>query len=107
MYIRRDMDNKIIAVSRVAAEGFDELVTEDDADLQFFLQDAKTSRQQTLETSDLHMVRVLEDVINLLIERNIIRFTDLPSAAQGKLLSRRELREAVNLLDHEDDNIPL
>lgn len=107
MYVRRGIDNKVVAISKVAAEGFDEQVAEDNADLQAFLQDAKSSRQQTLETSDLHMVRVLEDVINLLIERNVIRFTDLPSAAQGKLLSRRALREAVNLLDDENDNIPL
>jgi hypothetical protein len=107
MYIRRGTDSEIVAISKQSVEGFDEQVAEDDAELQLFLKDAKSSRQQTLETSDLHMVRVLEDVINLLIERNVIRFTDLPSAAQGKLLSRRALREAVNLLDDEDDNIPL
>ena len=107
MYIRRGTDNRIVAISKVATEGFDEQVAEDNTELYDFLQDAKSARQQILETSDLHMVRVLEDVINLLIERNIIRFTDLPSAAQGKLLSRRALREAVNLLDDEDDNISL
>ena len=52
------------------------------------------------------MSRVLEDVINLLVDQGTIRFTDLPEAAQHKLLSRRELRghrNGMNLLDEGDD----
>jgi hypothetical protein len=39
------------------------------------------------------VVRVLDDLVNLLIDKNLIRFTDLPVAAQRKLIERRGLRE--------------
>lgn len=56
--------------------------------------------------SDLALVRVLEDLIDLLVDRSVIRFTDLPQAAQTKLLQRRSAREAMHrgsLLD--DDGV--
>jgi hypothetical protein len=43
---------------------------------------------------------VLEDVIDVLITRGVIQFTDLPEAAQSKLLERRETR--ANLKDRLD-----
>jgi hypothetical protein len=53
----------------------------------------------------LSFVRVLEDVIDLLVERGVIRFTDLPLAAQTKLLQRRDSRmqrQGLQLLGGED-----
>jgi hypothetical protein len=51
-----------------------------------------------LADSDQGMVRVLEDLIETLIGKNLIHFTDLPEAAQTKLLERRSLRRSVNAL---------
>lgn len=42
--------------------------------------------------SDASVVRVLEDLIDLLIAKQIILFTELPQDAQAKLLGRKELR---------------
>lgn len=53
---------------------------------------------ERLAGSDHGMVRVLEDLIETLIGKNLIRFTDLPEAAQAKLLERRTLRRSVNAL---------
>lgn len=53
---------------------------------------------ERLAGSDQGMVRVLEDLIETLIAKNLIRFTDLPEAAQAKLLERRSLRRSVNAL---------
>jgi len=61
---------------------------------------------ERLAGSDQGMVRVLEDLIETLIAKNLIRFTDLPEAAQAKLLERRSLRRSVNALQifrSEDD----
>jgi len=58
-----------------------------------------------LRDSDLSFVRVLEDVIDLLVARNLIRFTDLPNPAQAKLLQRRSRRrqhQALQLLGDEE-----
>jgi hypothetical protein len=59
--------------------------------------------------SDLGLARVLEDLIDLLIEKGTFMFTDLPPAAQQKLLSRRGLRREFSYVetlfspDDEDD----
>ena len=54
------------------------------------------------------MARVLEDLIDVLITRGHIQFTDLPDAAQAKLLERRQTRanltHRLNLLPDEKDS---
>ena len=42
---------------------------------------------------DADFVRVLEDVIDALMDRNVINITDLPETAQAKLLERKSFRE--------------
>ena len=42
--------------------------------------------------SDLALIRVVEDLVAVLIEKRLIAITDLPPAAQDKLLDRRALR---------------
>lgn len=41
---------------------------------------------------DADLVRVLEDLIDALINRNILRITDLPAEAQQKLFERKHFR---------------
>jgi hypothetical protein len=62
---------------------------------------------QALSESDLAIARVLEDLIDVLILRGVIQFTDLPEAAQSKLLSRRQtramLKNSLQLLPSEGE----
>lgn len=44
---------------------------------------------------DIDFVRVLEDVIDALIARNVISITDLPQQALDKLLARRGFRDRI------------
>ena len=48
--------------------------------------------QEFLRNLDVDLVRVLEDVVDLLVGRGVFRFTDLPESAQQKLLFRKTLR---------------
>jgi hypothetical protein len=63
---------------------------------------------KSLTESDLAFIRVLEDVIALLAEKNVIDIADLPRAARDKLASRHTLRFelrgplALNLDDDQD-----
>ena len=41
-------------------------------------------------------VRVIEDVIDTLIVKNVINITDLPEQAQAKLFARKSFRERVS-----------
>lgn len=55
---------------------------------------------------DIDFVRVIEDVIDALIKTNVIRLTDLPEAAQHKLISRKGLRDrrqgSLDLIGNDD-----
>lgn len=50
----------------------------------------------SLEHSDQGLIRVLEDLIDTLLAKDVIRFTDLPLPAQNRLLQRRSLRDSLN-----------
>lgn len=63
---------------------------------------------EALSQSDAAIARVLEDLIDVLITRGVIQFTDLPAAAQTKLMSRREARarlsDSLQLLPQDRDS---
>lgn len=106
MYVLRNTDGEISAVSRVANGEINEFIRDDSVELHAFFEKMNAQQKASLKESDQAMARVLEDVINVLVDKGAIRFTDLPDAAQAKLLSRRELRgqrAGMNLLDDGDD----
>jgi hypothetical protein len=57
---------------------------------------------------DADFVRVIEDVIDTLIARNVLNITDLPDQAQAKLFARKSFRERTgrNALKLFDDGAP-
>lgn len=96
-YVKRDQNGHIVAAWKEAPEPGCEFVAEGDAQLVTFLgfDNGRGNGHFTL-ASDLQMVRVIEDVINILIAKHVIVLTDLPEAVQNKLLQQRHRRE--NLL---------
>ncbi|MDX9841642.1 MAG: hypothetical protein RBS95_09310, partial [Desulfobulbus sp.] len=50
---------------------------------------------QLLALSDNSIVRVLEDLVDLLIDKKLILFTELPVAAQEKLSGRKRIRQQL------------
>jgi hypothetical protein len=62
------------------------------------------SWKQLMAMSDLGTVRILEDLIDLLVRKNIINFTELPEQAQQRIWERKQLREKIvsqDLLVHD------
>jgi len=110
LYVRKDADGRIVALSRNADDcidpGWSSLPDDAPEVLDFIEELAERAKpDNALRDSDLSFVRVLEDVIDLLIERGVIRFTDLPLPAQTKLLQRRDnrrQRQGLQLLSDED-----
>ena len=105
IYVLRGADGVVTAVSQPDVgqgppEGAGwELVSADDPGLAVFAsQIGSADPANPLVGSDLAMARVLEDLINLLIDQSVIRFTDLPSGAQAKLLSRQNTRASLSRL---------
>jgi len=55
-----------------------------------------TKELDSLSGTDAGLARVTEDLIDILINRGVIQFTDFPPAAQAKLLERRQTRAALS-----------
>ena len=51
--------------------------------------------RKSLAQSDQEMVRVIEDLIKMLIDKNVIAADDLPEAARSKLLRRHIWRRRM------------
>lgn len=68
-----------------------------------------TRADQALSDTDLGLVRVLEDLIDVLISKGVLQFTELPAAAQAKLLERRTaragLQDPLRLLGPDNDSL--
>ena len=69
-------------------------VSADDLGVAFFLHEV-SSQMNLLKQTDISLVRVLEDLIDVLIDRGVIQFTDLPEAARTKLLGRHQARDRL------------
>ena len=54
----------------------------------------------SLSATDKDFIRVLEDVVELLIGKGVILFTELPTQAQEKILLRRRLRSETTGLSN-------
>lgn len=99
-FVQRDAGGDIVAVSQVPSDGM-AAIASDHPDLQAFL-GALGEEARQIDATDQDFVRVLEDVVELLIGRGVILFTDLPQSAQQKILHRQALRSnlsgSLNLL---------
>ena len=105
-YVKRDEQGRISAVNLDPGEGVEELAPHSPELLEFMHK--MGMEQGALQESDMRLVRVLEDLIDLLIDRDVIRFTDLPLPAQEKLMERRSMRQtlgALNLLGGANETI--
>lgn len=102
-YVLKDTTGRITAVSMEPVEqaGW-QVIDPQSREYLDFLEQA-IAVQDKFRQSDIQLARVLEDLIELLIEREIIRFTDFPDPAQKRLLERQSLRREVGGLRLIDD----
>jgi hypothetical protein len=101
-YVRRNEEGRIINVYDSPESGASEYLSIESEELISFLtqtDDADAARV-ALSMSDMALVRVLEDLINTLIDKGVILFTDLPPAAREKLANREKIRDQLNDLDN-------
>ncbi|ANI83765.1 MULTISPECIES: hypothetical protein [Kosakonia] len=110
-YIERDAEGRITRVESTPFAGMVEQHEEDTQEITEWIR-IHTMHQETLkrlQQSDLEMVRVLEDLIEVLMSKGIISITDLPQAAQTKLINRTQARLTLSglerLIDDEDEGI--
>jgi hypothetical protein len=92
LHLVRDPDGSIHTLSRQALPDSTP-VDEQSPEVAAFLH---TAPAVGFNESDADFVRVLEDLIDTLIAKNVIRHTDLPPAAQKKLMLRKGLRSRIS-----------
>lgn len=113
---RRNSEGRIVALSRQTLSAQDalaagwEAVHAADPGVEAFVREV-SDQTNPLSQTDAGLARVLEDLIDVLINRGLIQFTDLPPAAQTKLLERRQTRASLanrlELLADDGDGFPL
>ncbi|MDX1736988.1 MAG: hypothetical protein R3261_02055 [Alphaproteobacteria bacterium] len=98
-YITRDDSGKIIAVSEFQTALESELLPYGHPEVRAYLEETSSDDAHSeLEKTDRDMSRIIEDLVDVLVKKNIINFTDLPLPAQRKLVSRQKLRRDLSVL---------
>lgn len=96
LYVKRDTWGNLQRVEAAPFEDMDGEIAADSQEAQAWYsnQNVESSLLQ-LKQSDLDMIRVLEDLITVLIRKGVVRITDLPEAAQAKLVGRSKARDTL------------
>ncbi|MFM2052051.1 MAG: hypothetical protein RL456_88 [Pseudomonadota bacterium] len=105
-HVLRDAQGRIASVHRDPVPGSEALPPEH-PELRALLGEAAGSA--SFASLDAGLIRVLEDLVDVLIARNILCITDLPPEAQHKLFARKNFRDRFqrNALQLYDSASPL
>jgi hypothetical protein len=97
LYVERNGEGTIIAMHSSPQPNASEEKSVVDEELLDFLNKTVSadSRKLLLSLSDMGIIRLLEDLIDLLIHKNVIFYTELPEQAQEKIRERKRLRETI------------
>ena len=90
-YAIRDPQGAIVSLHREPVPGAEPMPVQH-PEVQAFL---GSDGERSFAQMDANLVRVLEDLIDALIRRNVLRITDLPLEAQAKLFDRKHVREGM------------
>lgn len=97
IYIKRNESDQIIDVCFDQNPGYEKSSIFSQEVKSFILNsDNQETVKRIMTDLDLDMVRITEDVIDVLIKKEILLFTDFPEAVQNKLLFKRFLRQALS-----------
>lgn len=94
-YICRNADTSIESLHRHAEEHAQEFLDDHHAEVQAFV-GRVASDSGDFSSLDADFVRVIEDVIDALLSKNVINATDLPAEAQAKLFARKTFRDRAS-----------
>lgn len=87
-YVQRDAAGQLLRVEAAAFDEFTEILPADHADIQeWFADDLVENSLNQLKQSDLDMIRVLEDLIDVLTAKGVFKITDLPAGRRPSCLT--------------------
>lgn len=96
-YVSRDTEGRVTALFLNPQHNAKEFLPNDHPDILRFFGGAvpenfDNGALHALTISDLGFIRVIEDVLDLLIDKNLVSFTELPEKTQEKILKRKDAR---------------
>jgi len=121
-YLERNSSGAVVALTSEPSGPEAEFVAPDHPDVLLFLaagpgrpdsssRSADGNANIDLLATDLSMIRVIEDVIDILITKNIIMFSELPLPVQEKLLRKKGQREKLfgvgDVIGNSDEEVML
>jgi len=107
LYAIRNEAGRIVSLSETPQQGAEQVNLKDREVLDFLsIKSDDFSADEFLEKSDTGTARILEDLIDVLIGKNQILFTDLPEMAQKKLLGRKLARNYNNPQSEQLQELP-
>ncbi len=98
LYVERDEKGIIISIHRSPGPNAIESKPAVDKELLEFLNKTTSAEpgKMLLSLTDTGMIRLVEDLIDLLINKNVILYTDLSEQAQEKIQERKQIREKLS-----------
>lgn len=104
-YVQRDSTGKVVALYGPPPSADAEFLPATHPDVLLFLnsgaaENLDDEEQFLLASLDSKMIRVLEDLLDILIEKRVILFTDLPVEAREKILARKKTRQGLQHLSN-------
>ena len=117
-YIQRNNSGRILALYAQPSYAQQEFLASNEPEIQAFLtqehspidgsQGERLDLMDELTRSDMESIRIIDDLVEVLVNNSTIRLSDLPSAARAKLLSRKQARDTLSdFPDLLEDDEPL
>jgi len=95
-YAERNERGLVIALYATQNDRAREFLTGNHPEVTAFLSDGSSGHVARMQASDLEMGRVVEDLIFVLIEKDVIKLESLPAVTQHKISQRAHIREAIS-----------
>lgn len=102
-YVRRAPSGEIVALLNEAAEDAGEFLPATSAEVCAFL---GMPAPDGFAGLDKGFIRVVEDLIDVMLDKGLLRLADLPPEARRKLLERKDLRRQIQTPDDSGDETP-
>jgi hypothetical protein len=98
LYAERDESGAIVAIRKIVGPETQGQEKISSTDLALFLSgsEAMLPFENLLAHLDTGVIRVLDDLIELLVDKHLILFTDLPAEAREKMYDRKRLRRIMH-----------
>ena len=109
-FVKRSAEGRVIALFREQDEQAKEYLPLSHPEVAAMIAagpDVSTEKIPEMRRSDLDLIRVFEDLTDILISKRIVVLTDFPATAQEKIMQRKRLRSSLSpiseVLGVEDD----